>query len=167
MIIAIDVYYWENKAKAVSVEFDDWANENVLNIHSVQLENIAEYVPGQFYKRELPCILKVLECSKLDETTCIIVDGYVTLDDAGKFGLGGYLYESLDQQIPIIGVAKRKFHANTLNTRAITRGQSTNPLHVTSIGIDLDEAAQKIQQMKGAYRMPDVLKLVDTHTRIK
>lgn len=165
MIVAIDVYYWENKAKAISIEFDNWENEQVLNTHKVELENIADYVPGEFYKRELPCILKVLECSDKSAIDFILIDGYVILDNAGKRGLGAYLYEALGKQIPVIGVAKKQFLSNTENARAITRGKSLNPLHITSIGIDLDFAAEKVKVMKGDYRMPDLLKLVDTHTR--
>ncbi|MCJ8155622.1 hypothetical protein MKJ01_17835 [Chryseobacterium sp. SSA4.19] len=36
----------------------------------------------------------------------IIVDGYVTLDNDGKLGLGGYLYDAMGQKVPVIGLAK-------------------------------------------------------------
>mgnify|MGYP001804818063 CR=1 FL=1 len=76
---------------------------------SCTVNNLAPYVPGQFYKRELPGIIEVLKYCTHEEITAIIVDGYVILDDHGKIGLGGHLYKALDRSIPIIGVAWRAF----------------------------------------------------------
>lgn len=60
---------------------------------------------GEFYKRELSCILAILEDIDLATISCIIIDGFVVLDDAGKHGLGGHLYEQLDPKVPVIGFA--------------------------------------------------------------
>ena len=79
--------------------------------HSIEIPETADYVPGQFYKRELPCILEVLKLSDLAQVQLIIVDGYVFLDDDQKKGLGSYLFEALDGEIPVVGVAKRSFHS--------------------------------------------------------
>lgn len=166
MIIATDVYYWEDKAKAVGILFDDWEHENVLKINTAMLDGIADYVPGSFYKRELPCLLALLDQVDRAAVKYIIVDGYVLLNNEGKFGLGAYLYEALDGMIPIIGVAKKHFISNTQNAIAVLRGASKNPLYISSIGIDLEAAAALIKNMKGDYRMPDLLKLVDQHTRL-
>ena len=95
----------------------------------------------------------------------IIVDGYVQLDDAGKKGLGAYLYEALDKQIPVIGVAKRAFHANEKHSRAIERGTSKNPIYVSAIGFDLAAAVERVQQMAGDFRMPDLLRILDQETK--
>ena len=122
MIIAIDVHYRENVAKTVSIEFDDWLAEKPSATHILKIPVAAEYIPGQFYKRELPCILEILKLSDLSKVTAIIVDGYVVLDDEEKNGLGGYLYEELRQQIPIVGVAKRSFHSLKEKVVPITRG---------------------------------------------
>jgi len=165
MIIAIDVYYKNDLAKSVAIEFDNWTDEKPTQIHTVELDGIAEYVPGEFYKRELPCILKVLKKSNLSKVEAIIVDSYVQLDDDGKLGLGGYLYHHLEEKIPIIGVAKKKFH--TLNEMgiAVLRGESKKPLYITAAGIDLAEAAKNVQGMAGEYRFPELLKILDQVTK--
>jgi len=166
MYLANDVYYLANNtAKSVSLIFDDWEAEAPVAVEEVWVNDIAPYEPGSFYKRELPCILKVLEKTDLNSLSAIIVDGYVVLDDEGKKGLGAYLYEALDGKIPVIGVAKRSFHQNQKNVIEVTRGESLNPLYVTSMGTNLQEAANNIKRMKGDFRMPTLLKLLDAKTR--
>ena len=167
MIVVIDVYYWEDKAKSVSIEIEDWETENLININEVEVDEIEEYVSGEFYKRELPCILKVLESSKKDKIEVIIIDGYVVLNYEGKLGLGGYLYKELGELIPIIGVAKKNFISNTKNVREVLRGTSKKPLYISSVGINIDEASKKIKNMKGENRIPNLLKLVDRLSKEK
>ena len=113
----------------------------------------------------MPCILQVLELCQQEAIEAIIIDGYVVLDNEGKLGLGGYLYQSLEERIPIIGVAKRAFVKNTDQLIKLERGKSRNPLYITSLGIDLQDAATKIENMKGEYRIPTLLKLVDQESR--
>ena len=165
MIIAIDVHYREGIAKTVSIEFDDWNASKPTNTHVVIIPETADYVPGQFYKRELPCILEVLKLSDLSKVDYIIVDGYVFLDDLGKKGLGSYLFEALAGQIPIIGVAKRSFHSIDKLVIPIKRGQSNNPLYITSQGADLKAMATKIKAMDGDFRTPTLLKILDVETK--
>jgi len=165
MIIAIDVYYKNEKAKAVSIEFDQWKDEKPRKINTAVIEGIAEYVPGEFYKRELPCILEILKQSDLSKTKAIIVDGYVVLDDNGKAGLGMYLYEALDKKIPIIGVAKTSFHNNQKLVKGILRGTSKKPIYVSAVGLPLAESAMQVQQMYGDFRMPTLLSILDQHTK--
>jgi len=165
MILAIDVHYREDFAKSVSIEFDDWVDENILQIHETIIDEVEEYIPGEFYKRELPCLLEVIELSDRELIKLIIVDSYVVLNDDGKFGLGAYLYEALGEEIPVIGVAKKNFLSNTKNVREVLRGESQKPLYVSSMGIDIDQAAEKIRNMKGEYRFPEMLKLVDRKGR--
>jgi len=45
--------------------------------------------------------------------------------------------------------------------RKIYRGQSTNPLYITSEGIELEKSADLILNMHGDYRIPTLLKKVD------
>lgn len=165
MILAIDVYYKNEKAKAVCIEFDTWIDAKPRKINTAILDGIAEYIPGQFYKRELPCILAVLKKSDLSKVSAIIVDGYVVLDDEGKPGLGMYLYDALDQQIPIIGVAKTSFHSNRKLVKAVLRGHSIKPIYVSTVGLPLVETAQQIQHMHGDFRMPSLLSILDQHTK--
>lgn len=165
MIVAIDVHYRATFAKAVSIEFDDWKAVQSTTINTVLINDVAPYLSGQFYKRELPCILEVLKQMDTTSIETIIIDGYVVLDDSGKHGLGMYLYEHLNQSIPIIGVAKRAFKDNEINVRKVIRGKSKQPLFVTSVGIELGEAAQRILEMNGEFRIPTLLKLLDNHTK--
>lgn len=130
MIIAFDTYYYDNKAKTIGVGFNEWEDDNPIEIYSEIIEGIAEYEPGSFYKREMPCILSLLKKINLNKVQLIIVDGYVILNDNGKYGLGGHLYEKLSEKIPIIGVAKSGYDSNKLNSKALLRGESKKPLYV-------------------------------------
>ena len=165
MILAFDTYYYQNKAKTVCLSFEDWYNENKYETYSETLSEIEEYVSGEFYKRELPCILSLLAKIELEKVETIIVDGFVYLNDENKFGLGGYLYESLNKRIPVIGVAKRDFATIEKNRDVVYRGKSNNPLFVTSIGIELKIASKKIKEMNGEFRIPTLLKELDKLTR--
>ncbi|HIP47769.1 MAG TPA: endonuclease V [Lutibacter sp.] len=167
MIIAFDTYYFDNKAKTIGVSFNSWDDENHQEIYSEIIEGIAEYEPGSFYKRELPCIISILKNINLDEIDIIIVDSYVILDDNGKLGLGGHLFEKLNKQIPIIGVAKTGYHSNKLNTKPLLRGESKKPLYISAIGIELNLAYENIKSMHGKYRMPTLLQLMDSKTKEK
>lgn len=165
MILAFDTYYFENKSKTICIEFCHWTDSKSNKIYSETLENIEEYISGEFYKRELPCILSLLEKIDLTEVEVIIVDGFVYLDDDKKYGLGGYLYEKLDRKFPIIGVAKTNFATIEINKKSLWRGESVKPLFITAIGIEIDEAVEKIKQMDGEFRMPTLLKEMDRLTK--
>ncbi len=167
MIVAVDVHYGGSKAKAVSIAFENWEDEFPVKINTVELERFEEYVPGEFYKRELPCIVKVLEKSDLDQIEAIIIDGYVILNDKGKLGLGGYLYEMLNRKVPIIGVAKRPYFKNEQFVKEISRGSSKNPLNISSMGLAVEHAASFIRKMNGKYRIPTLLKILDQKTRAR
>lgn len=165
MIIAIDVHYRAEVAKTVSIEFDNWEASEPTQTHIIEIPETAAYVPGQFYKRELPCILEVLKLSDLTKVDLIIVDGYVFLDDDGKRGLGAYLFDVLEGKIPIIGVAKRSFHSINEWVMPIKRGKSKNPLFITCQGADLAEMAAKVKNMDGDFRIPTLLKILDVATK--
>lgn len=165
MILAFDTYYFNNKAKTVCISFDDWQKETDFKVYSETLEDVEEYVSGEFYKREMPCILSLLKKIDLQTVSLIIVDGFVYIDDNNKFGLGAYLYEALDSKIPVIGVAKRDFATINKLRSEVYRGESQNPLYVTSVGLDLNIASKNIKEMEGKYRMPTLLKELDRLTR--
>lgn len=161
MFLAFDTHYFDDKAKTVAVQFDHWTDEFPSHIYEETLEDIQPYESGSFYKRELPCILSLVQQIDLAPITAIVVDGFVVLDDEGSLGLGGYLYEALDQKIPVIGVAKNNFaKIKTLKTN-ILRGDSQKPLYITAKGMNLQHAAFLIQEMHGEYRFPTLLKEVD------
>lgn len=165
MILVVDLHYKEDdSAKAVGILFE-WEDKEAREIIIEYLENVEPYVPGEFYKRELPGILKIIERVEFEKIEAIIVDGHVYVDNDKNYGLGGYLWEQLNQKIPIIGVAKRGFYYNKETVIEVLRGNSKNPLYVSAIGIDKEIAARQIQIMKGDYRIPTILKKVDSLTR--
>ncbi|MBW2960544.1 endonuclease V [Mesonia aestuariivivens] len=166
MILAFDTYYYDTKAKTIAVSFNDWQDEEPLHIYSEIIEGVSDYESGAFYKRELPCILSLLNKINIEEINAIIIDGYTMLEE-NKLGLGGHLYEKFDQKIPIIGVAKSQYQSNTSNYKTLLRGGSVRPLYISAIGIDLKEAYNHIKTMHGDFRMPTLLQLVDTKTKEK
>ena len=124
--------------------------------YTVATEDIAPYVPGEFFRRELPCILAVI--GQIKETlTALVVDGYVRLRDGP--GLGQHLYDHYGQKIPVIGVAKSYFH--DAPAVEVFRGGSRRPLYVTAAGIDVNRAAEHVRGMHGPNRIPMLLKRVD------
>jgi deoxyribonuclease V len=159
MIFAVDVGYGENCAIAAGVGFQNWGDSVPMLELTTHFSSIADYIPGQFYQRELPCLLGLLEkLAPLPQ--CIVIDGYVYLDQNHTPGLGHHLYEALGRASVVIGVAKSRFK-DTPPEAALRRGDSTRPLYVTAIGISTAEAKRNITQMHGAYRFPTLLKRVD------
>lgn len=163
MIVAIDVYYKEKTATSVAVLFE-WEDNVPKEIIIEETSDFEEYVPGKFYRRELPCILSLLKKISIDTIEVLIVDGHVYTDNE-TIGLGGYTWEALNKKIPIIGVAKRPFFSNKETVKEIYRGKSKHPLYISSIGLKLNKAAELIQNMKGEYRMPAILKELDKVTK--
>lgn len=167
MILAIDVYYIDTRAKTVGVLFNHWCDSksDIQNIITDYQDNVAPYQSGQFYQRELPCILSLLNKVDLSNISTIVIDGYVHLN-GGKIGLGGHLYNALNKKVPIIGVAKKPFAGNSEYLMEVVRGHSKHPLYVTSVGVTLTSAAKNIQSMAGKYRMPDILSYLDQQTKL-
>ncbi len=164
MILAIDIHYKNEYAKNVGVLFE-WEDEVPSEIVVTQTKDVEEYIPGQFFKRELPCLLDVIDQIDLSKLDAIVVDGHVFIDNEKGYGLGGHLWEALKQKVPIVGVAKRAFHKNEMTNEPVLRGDSKNPLYVSAIGVDLDFAVQKIEAMHGDFRMPTILQVLDTETK--
>lgn len=165
MVLALDVHYKEDRsAKAVGVLFD-WEDNAPKEIIIDYVEEIEEYIPGEFYKRELPCLLKIIKKIDIKGIDAIIIDGYVYLDNNFQKGLGGILWEKLDQKFPVIGVAKTSFFSNKETVKEIFRGKSQKPLYVSSVGCDINEASEKLKNMSGEFRIPDILKQMDIITK--
>ncbi|MFH6964624.1 endonuclease V [Flavobacterium plurextorum] len=164
-ILAFDTYYFDGKAKTVCLEFLNWNESKNYKVHTEIIENVEDYIPGEFYRRELPCILSLLDKIDLKTVQVIIVDGFVYLDDDKKYGLGGHLYEKLNREIPIIGVAKTNFASIENDKKALVRGDSKKPLYVTAIGTDLEDALEKVESMAGEFRIPTLLKEMDRLTK--
>lgn len=165
MIYAFDTYYYDDYANTVCLAFQDWDSEQESEFFTEKTAITSDYESGAFYKRELPCILSLLNKIQLQHDDTIIIDGYVTLDEGGKIGLGGHLYEALDCKFPVIGVAKNGFNTPDSRRRTVYRGESKTPLFVTAKGADVDEIKQKVEQMHGNFRIPTLLKKLDQLSR--
>jgi deoxyribonuclease V len=162
MIAAFDVQYLEEGCAAAAVMFSEYSDAAPTAEYTHFLSEAANYIPGEFYRRELPCILSLLEQIS-DVPDEMIIDGYVMLGN--KPGLGKHLFKAFDGKIPVIGVAKSKFKG--ASGTEIYRGGSTHPLYITSAGVDLQKASEKIRRMHGAHRIPTLLKRVDHLARKK
>jgi deoxyribonuclease V len=78
MMAAVDVDYREKGAVAACVGFHAWGDAAPALEVTESIAEVAEYEPGAFYKRELPCVLAVL--GRLPSPpTLVVVDGYVWL----------------------------------------------------------------------------------------
>lgn len=167
MIYCFDTYYFDDYAQTSCVGIESWEDETVAFERTESINELNDYESGSFYKRELPCLISILNNIDLNPALdCLVIDGFVVLDDDGKLGLGGYLYEHLARKIPVIGVAKNNFATIHQLKREVLRGESAKPLYVTAAGMDLDEASAHISKMHGDFRIPTVLKLVDSRCRL-
>ncbi|MBL9016016.1 MAG: endonuclease V, partial [Myxococcales bacterium] len=90
----------------------------------------------------------------------VVIDGYVWLGP-DRAGLGKHLHDRIG--LPIIGVAKTSF-AGAVATEVV-RGESAQPLYITAIGIDEATAAANVRDMHGPFRLPTLLKRVDSLAR--
>jgi deoxyribonuclease V len=161
VIGAFDVHYLtDGRALTAALLFSDYAAPEPAAVYTQIITKVEDYLPGEFYRRELPCILTLIKEIReaLDE---MLVDGYVILGK--RPGLGQYLYESFAGKIPVIGVAKSRFVGAP--AAEVYRGRSKNPLYVTSAGMELQEASERIRSMHGPYRVPTLLKQVDLLAR--
>jgi deoxyribonuclease V len=159
MIAAADVAYRSCVAAVACVLFKHWMDDAAAAETTCEVSDVAPYEAGQFFRRELPCLLAVLR--KLEQLPGIIViDGYVWLADESKPGLGGHLYAALERQVAVIGVAKTRFRRAGAAVE-ITRGASGTPLYITAAGIPLEQAASNIKSMHGSFRIPTLLRRVD------
>ena len=157
MLACVDVDYRGDDAVAACVLFAAWGDAAPAAEVVEKVTGVEPYVPGQFYRRELPCLLAVL--GKLpEEPETVVIDGYVWLGE-GRPGLGARLYDALGGRVPVVGVAKTRFRS-ALQAVPVVRGP-TRPLFVTSAGLDAATAAAQVQAMHGTYRIPTLLRAVD------
>ncbi|MBY0523033.1 MAG: endonuclease V [Gemmataceae bacterium] len=158
MIACVDVDYRDREALAACVLFHSWGAAVSTDEKVIRVAPIEPYEPGQFYRRELPCLLAVLDRVRA-AADAVVVDGYVWLRDEQTPGLGAHLFEALGRSIPVVGVAKTCYRSAA--AIAVTRGSSRRPLYVTAVGMAVEEAARHVQIMHGQFRIPTQLKRVD------
>ena len=158
MIACLDVHYQDPGAVAAGVWFHRWSDSTSTAEVVLRIPRVEPYQSGQFYLRELPCLLAVLE--KGPPAEIVVVDGYVWLGDEQRPGLGAHLYRVLDEKAAVIGVAKTRY-AGATSGQELRRGTSRSPLYITAAGMELAEAVRHIAGMHGPHRIPTLLKRVD------
>jgi len=52
MILVVDVDYRDTTANAAALVFENFSDESPLSSYTKIIKNIAEYKPGEFYKRD-------------------------------------------------------------------------------------------------------------------
>ena len=157
MRACVDVDYRTTGACAAAVTFYNWSDAKAVNEKTVHISEVAPYVPGEFFRRELPCLLAVLET--LPAVKTVIIDGYVWLDNS-RLGLGGHLYQALGGRVEVVGIAKTKFRG-AVGVCEVVRGRSTRPLYVSAARIQASLAADCVRSMHGNHRIPSFISRVD------
>jgi deoxyribonuclease V len=159
LIACLDVDYRDVGAVAAGVWFRGWTAAKAQHQAIATFDSVAEYEPGQFYRRELPCLLGVLQ--RGPRADVVIVDGYVWLAD-GAAGLGAHLHHAIGGVV--VGVAKTRF-VGASDALEVCRGKSRSPLYVSAVGMPAQAAAGQVTAMHGPHRVPTLLKLVDKLAR--
>lgn len=151
------------KAKVSGIRFQNTQTNEILGEHTTTVNEVAPYQSGQFYKREMACLLALI--NQINEPySVIIIDGYIFLDGAQQAGLGKYLYDNLTIKKPIIGIAKNQFK-DVSEDYAVWRGTSKHPLYITSINFPIADAKNIVQDLEGQHRLPNIVKKVDFLSR--
>jgi deoxyribonuclease V len=163
MIACVDVHYTSSVAVAAALSFHNWEDAVPTGEHVLEIRDVEPYVPGQFYRRELPSVLKIL-AQISPQPDIVVIDGYVWLDSNQKRGMGAHLYAALNRSTSVIGVAKTRF-TTASGSVELRRGSSKRPLFITSAGMDPTTAADCIRRMHGSNRIPTLLKRVDRLSR--
>ena len=157
VLACLDVAY-RPEPVAACLFFAGWGDAAPASERVVRLMVTEPYVPGEFFRRELPALLRALEDAPPLEA--VMVDGYAWLGE-GRPGLGARLHEALGGKVPVIGVAKTPFKSAEDVAVPVLRGGSGRPLWVTAAGMDAALAAERVRSMHGEHRLPTLLKRVD------
>jgi deoxyribonuclease V len=162
MFACLDVHYSGSLAHAAAILFRTWTDEHPSCEYVASSREAAVYVPGDFYKRELGPLLKVIRLIPHRLET-LLIDGYCTLSEEGRPGLGAHLYSALHPSVRIIGVAKTCFRSAP--AVQVLRGTSIRPLYGSALGMPVQEAAEGVARMHGPFRIPTLLRAVDALAR--
>jgi deoxyribonuclease V len=159
--IACDVQYVDDTGFAAGVCFNNLTDELPGQVAQAVVRPVADYVPGEFYLRELPCLLELLRTlQQLPQV--VFVDGYVWL--AGERpALGARLYEALNGTVAVIGVAKTSLKMAGESQQLSRAGH--RPIYVSAAGIDLANAVEMVTVMHGDGRLPAMIQLADQEAR--
>jgi deoxyribonuclease V len=159
-IAFLDVAYASDAAGVACLLANSWTTATpAVEISRCFACAPAEYVPGEFYKRELPLLLAVINDLSL-RPSMLVIDGYVWLGPTSEPGLGAHLFAALHSATPIVGIAKSRYRDDTWSER-VYRGESRRPLYVTAAGCETAKAAALVSGMHGEHRIPTLLQKAD------
>jgi deoxyribonuclease V len=161
-VACLDVHYAGSEGCVACLVLESWFAAEAERQIATIVRNVLPYEPGSFFKRELPCLMKVLP-RLAPSPEVVVIDGYVWLGE-GRMGLGAHLYEALERSIPIVGVAKTEF-LGAEPIAMVLRGSSQKPLFVSAVGTGLSVAAEHVKKMHGRFRIPWALTVVDQMAR--
>lgn len=163
-IAVLDVSYASDVAGVACLLADTWtAATPALEISRCLRCAMADYIPGEFYKRELPLLRAVID-DLTPRPALLVIDGYVWLGATHAPGLGAHLFEALQSATPIVGIAKSRYRDDTWSER-VYRGESRRPLYITAAGLETAKAAALVAQMHGKHRIPTLLRFADRLAR--
>lgn len=154
MILIMDVQYGEPNC-AAGLVYESWTSTKPVASTRIEVGDVGEYVPGEFYRRELEPLLRVVECFSPE---ILVIDGYVQLPS--RPGLGWHLHDAT--KLPVLGIAKSRFEG-VPDSWGVLRGKSEKPLWVTGIGID--NPIEIVRSLPGKHRKPDWVVAVDQLAR--
>lgn len=159
MIAIVDVQYAETRARAGCVIAHAWSDPAPAAERTLETEVAAAYVPGEFYRRELPPVLEILH--GVAGLATVVIDAHVWLAP-GRPGLGARLHEALGGAVAVVGVAKNAFAGAP--SLPVVRN-AARPLYVSAIGLDPRDAAAHVAAMHGPYRIPTLIRRADQLAR--
>ncbi|WQJ53336.1 MAG: hypothetical protein [Wendovervirus sonii] len=170
MKLILDICYNDesNTAHVAGVLFEQWTDKTPAMHISCDTDIQSEYISGQFYRRELPCIQALLETLDMNEIDTIIVDGFYSLGENHP-GLGQHLYE--DYLVPkgfgnieVVGISKSYMFNCENFSFIVNRPSSKHPLYVNGSNPNTDYGLL-VSSMHGRYRLPTLVKMVDQYSR--
>lgn len=178
MILLIDVHYDElnNSAHIAGILAEDWVSDKIISTYEIDKDGIdCTYIPGQFYRREMPCIIELWNNLPNDIKTnidTIIVDGFYDIWDGSK-GLGHHVRDWLYEHgyiKEVVGIAKNpcretnKFTLPVFRTEESKTSKCRSALWVNGSNMENDYQ-NKVLNMHGKYRIPTLIKAVDKLSR--
>lgn len=157
MKLAVDVHYSPGTTVTGGVVFGDWYDSRAAAVYRSLCREPEAYVPGRFFRRELPCILHFLGEHALTPEM-IVVDGFVYLDGERVPGLGKHLFDALGHRIPLSawpksGLPRLPIHSRyTVAAAAVHATSPVSACHLSDYGVrvSLPTEAQWERAARGA-----------------
>ena len=167
LLAALDCHYERDRVRTACMLVTDLQAQRTGRPLVRETQKSADYLSGQFYRRELgpllDCLQALGEPSRYPEV--IFIDAHVDLGAKGP-GLGRHLFEALKERSAVIGVAKNPYNVDGRPVNVpVLRGQSSRPLFVSAAGITIERAVEIVSKLPGPHRIPTLLKMTDQLAR--